>query len=237
MFASVKKKFWSNVETTKVDAGYAVALDGRLLKTPAKSDLIVPSHELAQAIQSEWDAIETDIDPDVLPFTRLANASIDKVVPQGPEIVAMLAAYGETDLLCHRADGPDGLVARQADTWDPVLTWALNTHGLRFDCVAGIMAVDQPKESLDAISDWLAAQNPFALMALHDLTTISGSVILARAIDGGFLDGDAAWAASRVDEDWQAELWGLDSIAVKAAKVKEAEFLRASVMLDMVRDK
>ena len=212
-----------------------VQLDGRPLKTPAKTTLAVPSADLAELVRAEWAAVETEVDPLALPYTRLCNAAIDKVVPQKAEIVGMLAEYGETDLICYRADSPEALIARQNAAWDPVLTWMRGTHGLRFHCVAGVMATEQPAESLEALRGWLGAQGPFGLMALHDLITISGSVLLARAVADGFLDADAGWAASRVDETFQEEQWGTDSLAQASARAKAEEFARAARLWEMVR--
>lgn len=236
MLDKLKKRFWSEVTVTPVDGGFAVDLDGRGLKTPAKAALVVPSAALAEMIRAEWAAVEAEVDPLALPYTRLCNAAIDKVIPQGPEIVSMLAEYGETDLICHRADSPESLVSRQNAAWDPVLVWVRQHHGLRFECAAGIMAVDQPAESLSGLRDWLSGQGPFALMALHDLITMSGSILLARAVADGLLDAEAAWAASRVDETFQEEQWGIDSIAHTAAKAKAVEFARAARLWEMVTD-
>lgn len=236
MIGDVKKRFWTEVEASPAEQGFAIHLDGRALRTPARTVLHVPTAALAERICDEWRAVGEEIDPLAMPFTRLSNAALDKVVAQHGEIVEMLASYGETDLLCHRAEGPDGLVARQTAAWDPVLDWAARTHGMRFEIVAGVLPGRQPPDSIAALSGWLAAQDPFSLMALHDLISISGSILLARAVEGGFLSAPAAWEASRIDETWQAEQWGTDSMAVQAARAKEAEFLRAADMLRMIRE-
>lgn len=236
MFGGLKKRFWTDVDIVPVDGGYGVALDGRAVKTPAKSRLVMPSESLAGKVAEEWRAIAGEIDPAVLHYTRLCNASIDKVVPQYDDIVVMLAAYGETDLLCHRAESPDGLIKRQSEVWDPILRWARQSHRLLFTIVVGILPGDQPGESVEKLAEWLRKANNFELMALHDLTTISGSIVLARAVSDGFLDPQSAWAASRLDEVWQAEHWGQDSQAVQAARLKEAEFMRAADMLSMLRE-
>ena len=60
---------------------------------------------------------------------RLANTIIDGVTDAPAAVAADVAKYFAYDLVCHRADGPDRLVARQAAAWDPVLGWARETLG------------------------------------------------------------------------------------------------------------
>ncbi|MGL6210132.1 MAG: ATP12 family protein, partial [Paracoccaceae bacterium] len=101
------KRFWKQASVSPVDGGFAITLDGRPVKTPAKTPLVVPTEGLARAIAAEWDAQTGLVKPDTMPFTRTANSALDKVAPQFNEVVDMLAAYGETDLLCYRAIGPE----------------------------------------------------------------------------------------------------------------------------------
>ena len=230
----MKKRFWTSVEVVAEGDGFAVTLDGRKVKTPAKVDLVLPNRALAETVAEEWRAVEAEIDPSVMHFTRLCNAAIDKVGIQHIEIVEMLAAYGETDLLCHRADSPDALADRQAAAWDPVLQWARDVHGLKFEVVAGVLPGTQPAESITGLADWLSGKCRFSLMAIHDLTTISGSVLLAWAVDARQISARDAWVASRIDEVWQEEQWGIDSAASKVSATKQAEFLRAARLLEMV---
>lgn len=233
---SVKKRFWTQTDVSEADGGFTIELDGRGIRTPARCSLLVPTRALADVIAAEWDALGAEIDPDALPYTKLANAATDKVAVQFDEVVEMLAAYGETDLLCHRAESPEGLVARQTAAWDPVLDWVRATHGWRFEVVAGVLPGAHPDESIHGLREWLRGQSPFALMGLHDLITISGSILLARAVDAGQLSADAAWTASRIDEHWQAEKWGRDSEAEAAEAIKQADFLRAARLLDLLRE-
>lgn len=90
MTAWAAKRFWTDVSVVAQDGGFAVKLDGRAVRTPAKTELIVPSAALAEAIAEEWRAVEGAIDPEVMPFTRSANAALDKVAVQFDEVVAML---------------------------------------------------------------------------------------------------------------------------------------------------
>lgn len=127
------KRFWTNVSVDQADTGHRVLLDGRKVRTPAKAELILPTQAMAQAVAEEWDAQSDVLDPRNMPCTRSANAAIDRVVPQIAEVAEMLAAYGDSDLLCYRADSPQALVARQAESWDPALDWAAEALGARLE--------------------------------------------------------------------------------------------------------
>ena len=163
-----------------------------------------------------------------MPYTRSANAAIDKVAHQFQEVADMLAAYAESDLLCHRADAPAPLVDRQAEAWDPLLDWAQDTFGGRLIATQGIMPVDQSPVALAAVSAPLYAATPFELTALHDLVALSGSLVIGLAVTQGHLDAETAWHVSRIDEDWQAEQWGHDDMAVAAAEVKRQAYHHAA---------
>ena len=182
------KRFWKSAEVEKQGAGFAVLLDGRAIKTPSKSQLVVPTEALADAIAAEWAAQEEKVDPSTMPVTRAANSAIDKVTPQRREVVDMLAAYGESDLLCYRATGPEALVAQQAAAWDPLLTWAADTLDARLQVGQGVMHVPQPANSLQNLHSEVDRFDAFAIAGFHDLVAISGSLILALAVTKGRLD-------------------------------------------------
>ncbi len=222
------KRFWKEASVEETDGNYAVLLDGRSVKTPAKATLRVPTRSIAEAIAAEWQQVDEKIDPSLMPYTRSANAAIDKVSVQFQEVADMLAAYGESDLLCYRADSPEGLAARQAERWDPILDWAHQTYGGRLIPTAGIMPVTQDAAAVTALSAPLYQATPFALTAMHDLIALSGSLVLALAVTRGQLRPDEAWALSRVDEDWQSEQWGKDEEAEQAAEIKRLAFFHAA---------
>jgi chaperone required for assembly of F1-ATPase len=139
----------------------------------------------------------------------------------------MLAEYGGSDLLCYRAVGPEPLILRQAQAWDPVLTWADSALGAPLVTTAGVMHVPQPTASRDALTQEVAALSAFQLAAFHDLVALSGSLVLALAVTRRRLAAEAAWSLSRIDEDWQAEEWGADEEATEVAALKRADFLLA----------
>ena len=229
------KRFWKRAEVVADDDGFTVALDGRPLRTPAKARLLLPNAALAEAVAREWDAQSELIDPGSMPVTRAANSAIDRVAPHRADVVAMLADYGGTDLLCYRADSPAELVRRQAEGWDPLLGWARARLGAPLAAATGVMHVDQPEASLAVLRAEVERHGDFELVALHDLVTISGSLVLGLAASAGELAPERVWALSRIDETWQAEQWGEDAEAAAAAASKRAELLAAHRFLELAR--
>ena len=225
---SPRRRFWTRAGVRPEAGGFAVALDARPLRTPAGAALVAPTEALAAAIAAEWDALEAEIDPKRLPLTRLANSAIDRVAPQRAAIVAAVAEYGATDLLCYRAEGPEALAARQAAAWDPWLLWAGRSLDAPLLAFRGVMHRSQPPASRAALGRAVAAESDFGLVALHDLVALSGSLVLGLAVRRGALDPAEAWELSRLDETWQAEQWGLDAEAEAAAAVRRAGFLDAA---------
>lgn len=229
------KRFWTSATVGEAEGGFEVLLDGRPVRTPAKAPLVVPTRAMAAAIAAEWDAQAEKIDPETMPVTRSANAAIDKVTVQHSEVAEMLAAYGDSDLLCYRATDPAELVARQAAAWDPLLEWAASALGAPLAARTGVMHRPQPAEALVALGRRVHALDAFSLAAFHDLVSISGSLILAFAVANERLTPAEAWEISRIDETWQEELWGEDEEAVAAAARKRAAFLTAAEILFMLR--
>lgn len=222
------KRFWKSTEIRPDAEGYGVSLDGRPVKTPAKAPLILPTEGFAEAVRAEWDAVEEVIDPTRMPFTRTANAAIDKVAQQKPEVAEMIADYGGTDLLCYRAEVPRGLRARQDAGWDPLLDWAAQSHGARLAVTSGVMHLAQDAAALAPLRAAVARCSPFQLAALHDLVSLSGSLVIGLAVAEGAEDPETAWALSRIDETWQEEQWGEDEEAQAQAALKRAAFLHAA---------
>ncbi|AAV93835.1 hypothetical protein SPO0518 [Ruegeria pomeroyi DSS-3] len=227
------KRFWKQAAVAETAEGYAVELDGRPVRTPAKAPLLLPTRALAEAIAAEWDAQESEVDPINMPFTRTANAAIDKVRIQQAEVADMLAAYGDSDLLCYRADSPAELVELQAQTWDPALDWAAETLGVRLRPVQGVMHQPQPASAIETLTRKVHALNPFQLAAFHDLVSLSGSLVLGFAAALNWRKADEIWQISRLDETWQEEQWGPDDEARALAAVKRAAFLHAKAAYDI----
>jgi chaperone required for assembly of F1-ATPase len=224
----VRRRFWEHASVAEEGEGFGVRLDARPLRTPAGVPLAVRTEALAAAIAAEWDALESEIRPERLPLTRAANVAIDRVAWNRDAIVAAIAEYGGSDLLCYRAAGPAGLADRQAAGWDPWLLWSARSLHAPLVAVTGVMHVAQPPASLAALRAAVAAEDAFGLTALHELVSLSGSLVLGLAVARGALDAAEAWELSRIDETWQAEQWGLDPEAEAAAAVRRDDFLRAA---------
>jgi chaperone required for assembly of F1-ATPase len=168
-----------------------------------------------------------------MPCTKTANAAIDKVSVQHAEVADMLAAYGDCDLLCYRADSPQELVDRQSAHWDPMLDWAKETLGARLQPRVGIMHVPQDPDVVADLTRRTHALNPFELAAFHDLVSLSGSLVLGFAAAMDARDMESLWDMSRLDEMWQVELWGKDDDAEALAAAKKGSFLHAKFMFDL----
>lgn len=230
------KRFWKVAQVVEADGGFAVELDGRPVRTPLKSAMRLPSRAMAEAVAAEWDAQEGEIRPLTMPVTRAANAAIDKVEVQHAEVADMLAAYGDSDLLCYRADSPQELIARQAEAWDPLLDWADETFGARLIPVEGVMHAPQDHRALERLARPVHEMDAFRLTAFHDLVGISGSLIVGFAAIHEARDIGELWRLSRIDEIWQEEQWGIDEEARAQAEMKESDFYAAKRFHDLARD-
>ena len=233
MSRTAPKRFWKSVGIAADGDGFAIELDGRPVRTPAKAALILPTLAMAQAVAAEWEAQTDRIDPLTMPVTRSANAAIDKVRPQHGEVADMLADYGDSDLLCYRADGPASLCDRQAAAWDPALDWAETALGARLHPRSGVVHQPQDGAALGRLSAQVHALDPFRLAAFHDLVSLSGSLVLGFAAALGWRDAQTLWDLSRLDEKWQQEQWGSDAEAEAMAQTKCEAFLHAKRFFDL----
>lgn len=221
------KRFWTDVTVAADGDGFGIKLDARPVRTPAKRALVVPTEVIARHIADEWQAQQEVIDPQSMPWTRSANATLDKVAFQRDEVKAHLANYADTDLLLYRAEGPDALIERQAAQWDPILDWVLARYGAKFVQTAGIMPVSQAPEALQVVTREMDSMSDFQITAFHDLVSLSGSFLLALCVVEGQRDPGTTWDLSRLDEAWQIEQWGEDDEANEIAEVKKSAFLHA----------
>lgn len=221
------KRFWTDVDLVEGDAGWEVTLDGRVLKTPGKVTLVLPTRALADQVAEEWRAVDGLIDPGAMPWTRSANSAIEKVVAQRAEVEDHLAGYAMTDLVCYRADGPQSLVERQAAVWDPLIDWVSDAYGVTFSVTSGVMPISQPDELRSRLVSVMADMNSFELTGFHDLVTLSGSYVIALCAVAERDSREALWSASRVDEDFQSEQWGVDEEAAEEATLRKLAFFHA----------
>ena len=225
------RRFYQNAA---VGADNLVLLDGRPVKTPGRAPLAPPGASLAAAIVDEWNAQGETIDPRAMPLTGLANAAIDRIAPAREAFADGLAAYGGSDLLCYRADGPAPLVARQAEHWDPLLDWARGRYDIAFTVTTGITHRPQPPETVERLAAAVHARHPFELAGLSPLVTVSGSLVIALALAEGAAGLDQAWTAAALDEQWQAGQWGEDEEAAKALAGRRRDFEAAARFLSLL---
>lgn len=218
-----RARFYKTAGVAEADGQFAVQLDGKPVRTPAKRLLVAPSRALAEAIAAEWEAQVEHIEPGKMPLTRLANSIIDGVAQTPRPVADEIVKYLGSDLLFYRAGSPDGLVKRQAEHWDPIVAFARDTLGARFVLTEGLIYVDQPEPALTAARAAIPSE-PWRLGALSLITTLTGSALIALAMAHGVLSDEAAWAAAHVDEDWNISQWGSDS---------PAEARRAGRFLDL----
>lgn len=221
---NLPKRFYKEVAIGESDIGFDIRLDGRSVRTPLKRPFAVPSRDMAEAVAAEWDAQETHIDPSTMIVTRLANTVVDRVRGDEQRIIAELCDFAGSDLVCYRAGSPDPLVARQSMHWDQVLDWVKAMHNVQFSCVEGIVHHTQPDTALAAVAGALGAENEFRLTAIHNITTLTGSTLIAMMTAAGAMTGEAAWAAAHADEDWQIEQWGSDEEAELRRTVRKQDF-------------
>jgi chaperone required for assembly of F1-ATPase len=216
--------------------GFAVLLDGKPVKTPARRALAAPTRALAEAIAAEWNAQGNVIDPAAMPLTRLANAVIDAVTDAPAVVAAEIANYLGSDLVCYRAEGPAGLIAAQAKLWDPLLDFAREAFGAHFVLAQGVVHIPQPVEAIAAAAKAIPADpnSPleiWRLGALSVVTTLTGSALIALALAAGRLTAEQAWAAAQVDEDWNMTSWGRDRAALDRRAFQFADLQAAATVL------
>lgn len=230
---ALPKRFYTDVGVGEGEGGFTILLDGRPVRTPARGLLAVPTRALAEAMAAEWAAQEREINPFLMPLTRLVNVALDRVGPEAEAVREEVVRYAGTDMLFYRAEGPQTLADRQATCWDPVLDWIRSAHGARFFLTEGVRHVTQPEEALARVRD-LVPLSPLRLAAVHSMTTLTGSALLALAVAEGALAADAAWAAAHVDEDFNREQWGEDEIARERRTARRAEMDAAAQLVTLL---
>ncbi len=229
------KRFYKAAKAAAVEGGFAVLLDDKPVRTPGRQPLLLPSAELAEAVAAEWAGQGETIDPASMPLTRLANSAIDGVAAQRAEVEADVVKYAGSDLVCYRAGEPEGLARAQSQAWDPLIALARDAYAARFALAEGVTFVEQPPAAVEAIARAVrayVAEGPGAhirLAALHAMTTLTGSCLIALAVADRHFDVDRAWAAAHVDEDFQISLWGVDAEAQARRARRFAEMRAASL--------
>ena len=235
------------VDVAAVADGYAVTLNGAPVKTPGKRSLMVPGAALAREIAREIVRLVARDpaalagkglgDPARAANFRIAAGAIDVIAGEAgarARVVAELAAYGETDLVCYRAERPEGLVAAEQAAWAPLVDWFAAEFGVRLGVTTGLRAVPREAAALNAITAAIEGYDDFALAALSLATRTAGSIVIGLALSRGRLDAHGAFMASAVDERFQAERWGADEDSGLALEAKALDLTQAAQFLDLL---
>ena len=228
------KRFWKLAQVADADGEFAILLDGRPVKTPARAELKVPTRALAEAIAAEWNECGETVDPRAMPLTGLANAAIDRIEPDRENYASGIASYAESDLTCYRAEGPEALVRWQSESWDVLLAWARRRYDVDFQCVSGVMHVPQPEETVRRLGHAVKSLESFQLAGLSPLVTIGGSLVAGLAVLEEMMPAEAAWESVSLDDRWQLEQWGDDPDARASLDARRRDFLAAARFLDLL---
>ena len=225
-----RKRFYREAGVGEAEGGFSVTLDGKPIRTPSGRIVTAPVRQIADAIAAEWQAQQETLDPLTMPLTRFANSVVEGVVDRVDLVADDVAKYLHSDLLFYRAGHPEALVAREAQHWDPVLFWAADTLGAHFILAEGIMHVVQPDNAVQAARAAMPS-DPWSVAAMHVVTTLTGSALLALALKHEVLTPDQVWAAAHVDEDWNAEKWGVDEEVAARRAARQVDFDAATRIL------
>ena len=234
--ASRPKRFYKVVAVKDEEAGGALLLlDGKAVRTPGKAPFVLPSRPLAEAIAEEWRAQGERIDPSTMPLTRLANSAIDGVKGREQAVAGDIVNHAGSDLVCYRAEAPEALAKAQSAQWDAVLAFARDELKAPLALAEGVVHVTQPEAALAKIRQEIDGLDAFQLAALHVMTALTGSALLALAVLRGKLSAQQAWTAAHVDEDYQISQWGEDKEAAERREHRWRDFAAAAKMLSLLR--
>ena len=217
-----RRRFYEAVTLREEEQGVCVALDGRCVKSAGGRKLVLPNRPLAQALADEWQQQEEFVEFAQMPMMQFLSKVCDNSLPQPEEVRAEIVKYARSDLLCYRAPEPERLVKRQAENWGPVLKRLHKEEGIGFKVTSGIGWVEQEEGQIAKFATLLHPFTGYRLGALHEITLLSGSAILAFALARKWLSADQLWTLCHLDEDFQVEQWGADeeAQALRAQKYK-----------------
>ncbi|MDZ7587854.1 MAG: ATP12 family protein [Parasphingorhabdus sp.] len=231
------KRFYSDVSVAASETGHEILLDGRSVKTPQRNGLVLPTRALAEAISKEWAGQGDKIDPAAMPFTALAQGTIDMVATDRMRIIDRIVAFGESDMLCYRADGGQAeLMAEQAEAWDPILAWARSRYDVHFHVVEGIVHQPQPPQTLARLRTAVAAQDDFRLAAMLSAVGLAGSLVLTLALVEQVHPPEALWRHANLEELWQETQWGVDELAAGRRDQRGTEWANAAKFMRLLRE-
>lgn len=228
------RRFYAEAAVVRADRGFRIELDGRAVKTPAGACLEAPVDGLAMAIAAEWQAQDETIDPHTMPMMQLTCTALDRVAPHRRTVIAETVAYGGSDLLCYRSDGPDDLVRLQAENWQSVLDWLAASKEARLAVTSGVVHLQQPEDAMAALTRAVEALDDFPLTPLVRMTRVFGSLALALAVVDGRLAWQEGMRLALLDETYQSEKWGEDREALERRRSMTEDVAQAARFFDLV---
>ncbi len=207
------RRVYKTVSLGEGGGGWRLLLDGKPARTPMKLFLETPHRALADAVAAEWDAQIESIRPETMSMTRLLATAIDRIVSNREMVVRELMAHVHADLLCYRAEHPPALTQRQRAAWQPVLDWIKVARGIEMVPVEGVMPREQAPETVAAMAAAIEALDVNRLTAFQACASAAGSLGLALALVHGRVTAAQVFAATTLDETYQMETWGDDTLA------------------------
>ena len=217
-----QEKVTAFYEVAPEEDAFAVQRNGRYLMTPAGKAFRVPTLGVAEAVAQEWREQTDKIDPKTMPMTQLVATALDIVSKEREKITLGLLGYIGSELLCHRAQSPSSLVAKQNEIWGPYLDWCRTRYDICFEVGEGIMPIVQNDEIKQRLRVVLEACDDFKFAGLSAAVDCAGSLILGLALAEGFKTADDVFAASELDFAHQALTWGDDPVTLaRQASVRQ----------------
>lgn len=227
------KRFYKSAEIAAHKDAYTVLLDSRPIKTPAKAELLLPTEALALSIAAEWDAQEETVEPLTMPSMRYAATAIDRVVPQREAVIAEITGFGETDLVCYRATFPEHLVKAQSDAWDPLVKWIDEIHQVQLKVIKGVGYTPQDPAAVLKMKSIIEAQSDLHLAAVHDVVSLTGSLVVTLAVLARQITAQDAFEISELDETHVIEQWGEDAEQVRRRSNNKTSLMAAAKFLEL----
>lgn len=229
-----KRRTWKKVLVRSAESGFQIFLDEKPIETPNKNLIVVPTKKLADALAKEWKTQKKVVGFKKMVFNKLVNSSIDQVTVSRTSIIEILIEYGDTDLLCYRAEDPPDLCLLQETQWGPVLNWLEKTFSINLKVYSGVIYEPQEEQQLQQLKNILQVYSDFEIAALHELVTISGSLIIGLAVKNKALTLQEAWNRAILDESWQMQKWGKDQESLDRLNLRRKEFNAAYDFLKLL---
>ena len=230
------KRFYKVVTVVPEADSFAIHLDGRPIRTPARNPLLLPTADLADNIVAEWAHQKEEIDPASMPLTELAQGALDQVSSERDRIVGRIAAFADSDMLYYRADhSQQQFVEHQREQWDPLLDWASGRYDVSFNLIHGIRYAPQPQPTLDRLASAVEVQDDFVVAAMLSIVGLAGSLVITLGLVERAFEADRIWPLVNLEELWQEQQWGQDIAAVDARAAKQEQFLTAARFLELCR--